>query len=656
MHLPQVNLPPREISKSGLRIALEFVNVVQCAHKMSQAIEIIQPHVASLLTSLGAHVDKVLLPLLDAIRSIDSKHHQALLVSAITGVVSTLLVWKTVTAIPRLQVPLDPLESQDFPPTSSPAKVDPEMNLRAREGFVQCYDKATAEWIGEMPNMTAAQVEDAIAKAKRAQVSWAKTSFKQRRYFLQLLLKYTTEEKDTICRVMVRDTGKSRLDALLGEIVPTAEKLRWMIAHGEDCLKPETRHGQGLFTMHKSAHVEYRALPVLAVFAPNNYPYTNAMNHIISGLFAGCSAVIKPSEFTCWSSRLILRIVRKALVEAGGDPDLVQMVTGFGETGHALAASKNISQIVFTGSDKVGKLIARTASENLTKCVLELGGKDPFIVCKDVNVDRVATIASRGVFQNGGQNCIGIERIFVEKEIEAHFVDRLVHIATSIKVGRSINKTGELFDLGSLCTPAQILHVEALLADAVAKGAVLHCGGKRIPELAPGLFFQPTVLSNLRSDMRICQEEAFAPVACIRSFANEAELLAMVNDCPFALGSSVFSNDKTKMKRISSCLSTGMVNCNDFGINYLVQSLPFGGTKASGYGRFGGKEGLQACCELVSVTGDAFPFIETSMPGPMQYHVQQNADQFFSGIIEMAYADTLFDRAAGLVKLLRNLF
>lgn len=599
---------------------------------------------------------KTVQPIIDSINKLDKQQHQLLLVSALTGCVSTVYLWKVLTHIPKLRVPLDPLESQDFPTLVSPLPVDAAMNLHAKPGFVQCYDKATAELIGEMPAMTTEQVEECISKAKSAQTAWAKTSFKTRRYFLQLLLKYTTEEKETICRTMVRDTGKSKLDALLGEIVPTAEKLRWMIAYGEDCLKPEKRYGQGLFTVHKSAHIEFRPLPVLAVFAPNNYPYTNAMNHVISGVFAGCSVVIKPSEFTCWSSRLILRIVRKALVEAGGDPDLVQVVTGFAETGNALASSKQISQIVFTGSDKIGKAIAKTASANLTKCVLELGGKDPFIVFKDVDVDRVASIASRGVFQNAGQNCIGVERIFVEREVESRFIDRLVNIASKMTVGRTLNAKGELFDLGSLCTPAQITHAEALIADAVAKGAIVHIGGKRITKLNPGLFFEPTVLSNVNGTMRICHEEAFAPVACIRVFSSEQDLLTMVNDCPFALGSSIFSKDRSKMKRISACLHTGMVNCNDFGVNYLVQSLPFGGTKHSGYGRFGGKEGLQACCEMISVTTDAFPLVETSLPGPMQYHVAQNADQFFSGLIELAYSDTVYDKCAGLVKLLRNLF
>jgi len=579
----------------------------------------------------------------------------AIAASGLAGCISTIVLWKALSATPKLRIPLEPLESQDFPASEKPLDVDPTMNLTVRPGFVQCYDKATAERLGEVPDMTADQVEECVIKAKKAQKTWAKTSFKTRRYFLKLLLKYTVDEKDIICRTCIRDTGKSKMDALLGEIIPTTEKLRWMIEHGEQVLQPEYRYGQGLLSIHKKAHIEYRPLPVLAVFAPNNYPYTNAMNHIISGCFAGCGVVVKTSEFTSWSARLILRIVRKALVEAGGDPELVQIVTGMAKTGEALCRSKNIDKVVFTGSDKIGKIISRQASDNLTPCVLELGGKDPFIVFSDVDIERVCAIAARGCFQNGGQNCIGIERIFVEKKIERVFIDKMCFIASQIRVGPTINREGKVYDLGALCTPVQIKHIEALLEDAKAKGAIVHFGGKRITKLGPGLFFEPTVISGITTDMRIAHEEVFGPVCTVRSFNSEQECIDMVNDCPFALGSSVFSGSSKRMKRIGSCIEAGMVNCNDFGINYLVQSLPFGGTKSSGYGRFGGEEGLRACCQLVAITEDYSKLAETNLPGAFKYPIAQTAPQAAAGLIELAYGDGLLKRLAGLKALLGNL-
>ena len=193
------------------------------------------------------------------------------------------------------------------------------LNIPSRPGKLQCYDPATAEHIGEVDDMDAAQVEEVLHKAKVAQEKWASSSMATRKKFLRLLLEYSIQEMDTITRVSMRDSGKSKLGALLGEITPTAEKLRWLLEFGEGVLATEERGGQGLLTKHKSARVEYHPVGTLAVFAPFNYPYTNMMNHIASGVFAGNAVVCKVSEYTSWSADLYTRATRAALVECGAD-------------------------------------------------------------------------------------------------------------------------------------------------------------------------------------------------------------------------------------------------------------------------------------------------------------------------------------------------
>lgn len=205
-----------------------------------------------------------------------------------------------------------------------------------------------------------------------------------------------------------------------------------------------------------------------------------------------------------------------------------------------------------------------------------------------------------------------------------------------------------------VCLVNQIRHVESLIKDAVSKGATLHFGGKREESLAPGLFMQPTVLSNITGDMRITKEEVFGPIAAIRSFETEEELVKMMNDCHFALGASVFSRDKARAKRVSNMCHTGMCNLNDFGVNYLVQSLPFGGTKYSGYGRFGGAEGLRECCQLVSLTEDAVGFIETNIPTPFNYPVAKDASETAKSLIRFAYGDSFFNFGA-LLSLIKGM-
>ena len=321
--------------------------------------------------------------------------------------------------------------------------------------------------------------------------------------------------------------------------------------------------------------------------------------------------------------------------------------------GKALSESTSVDKIIFTGSDKVGKLIMKAASANLTPVVLELGGKDPFVVFKGVNLDRVLPIASRGVFQNCGQNCIGVERIFVEKTVEKEFIDRMVKIVRSMKQG--VPLLDRDVDLGAVCMPHQLQLIDDLVQDAVAKGAVLHIGGKRNAQLKPGLFYEPTVLSGIQDHMRIANEEVFGPVCVIRAFETEAECIQLCNACPYGLGSSIFSPSYAQSLRITSALNCGMTNIGDFGVNYLVQSLPFGGTKASGFDRFGGPEGLRGCCNVKSVTEDAFFFAKTALPPPLAYPNSKNSPEIASNLLRFAYEETVMGKVVGLSKMLFGL-
>eukprot|EP00122_Pirum_gemmata_P011201 Pgem_evm1s10368 len=538
------------------------------------------------------------------------------------------------------------------------APVHEEMLLNDPEkpGKLQCYDPCTMQHLGEVDAMTKEQVDDCVARAAKAQKEWAKTSMATRIKVMKMILKYFVENQEDIVRVSVRDSGKTKLGAVLGEITPTCEKLRWIIKYGEDILKPETRGGQGLLTLHKHARVEYVPVGVLGVLAPFNYPCHNLLNHIISGLFSGNASVTKVSEYTSWSADFYLRSVHAALREVGHSPDLAQVVTGFGPTGAALVAS-DVNKIIFTGSDKVGKLVMKGAADKLTPVVLELGGKDPFIICKDVDLDWIKQIALRGVFQNNGQNCIGIERIYVEEAVYEEFVKKVLPIIKEMRQGQPL--TGEKdnkIDTAAMCMPAQITHIEALVADAKEKGANVLIGGERNTELGNGLFYKPTLITGITPDMRIAKEEVFGPVMAIVPWKTEDELLNIVNTgCPYGLGSSVFTNDRTRALRIANQIESGMTNINDFGINYLCQSLPFGGVKSSGFGRFAGPEGLRACCHVKSITEDRFPGVKTSLPPAFCYPVSCNSPAVASSLIEVAFESSWGKWAMSVVELLKGL-
>lgn len=556
--------------------------------------------------------------------------------------------------LPKLIVSLKGFDADSV--NKAPVK-NPDMPLVLPEEpeKLQCYDPATAQWLGSVQMMKKEQVEEIVLKAKKAQVKWSESTFEERRAVMRAILDYFVENSRDISRVAVRDSGKTMLGAVLGEVLPTCEKLRWIISEGESILKTEYRGGKGILTMHKSARVEYHPVGVLGVLAPFNYPCHNLMNHVISGLFAGNAVVSKVSEYTSWSGDFYLRPVKQALISAGYSPDLVAVVTGMAESGSALVESSNVNKIIFTGSDRIGKLVMKGAAKNLTPVILELGGKDPFVVCDDVDLSWVQHTAMRGVFQNNGQNCIGIERMFVEGKSFAPFVEMMKKNVSALRQGYPSESEGEV-DLGAMTNPASLKHIKELIDDAVAKGATLHCGGERNMDLAPGLFFKPTLITGITNEMRIATEEVFGPVMAISQWNSEEELFKVVNSCPYALGSSIFCSNITRARHISKNICAGMANINDFGVNYLCQSLPFGGTKCSGFGRFAGPEGLRACCYPKAITEDRIPGVKTNIPKPWCYPTATSAPTMAQNLVGMAYYSSLTQRASSTISLLKGMF
>lgn len=274
-----------------------------------------------------------------------------------------------------------------------------------------CINPATDEILGRIHYHTVNDVTQAVQRARNAQPIWSTSSFSDRKAVLRVLRQYMLYEHRSIADISCSDTGKTPLDAALGEILPTLEKIRWLIEEGEQALLPDKR-STGPVTMHKKASVEFLPLGVIAAIAPWNYPVHNFFNPVLAALFSGNAIVVKPSEYSIYSSLYCVRIIRRILALCGHNPELVQLVVGGAQVGQSLI-NADIDKLFFTGSTKVGKIVAQTAAEKLLPTCLELGGKDPFIIADDVNVDRVVDICMRGVFQNSGQNCIGVERVFV---------------------------------------------------------------------------------------------------------------------------------------------------------------------------------------------------------------------------------------------------
>lgn len=387
--------------------------------------------------------------------------------------------------------------------------------LSGEKSKVFLWDPCTLDYFGEIDAMSAKDVEGVVLRARSAQEKWKTSSFSTRKLLMRTMLRYITENKESCARVAVRESGKTFLDAMIGEVLVTCEKLAWLSNTAEKYLQPEYRE-TGRMMMMKKVHVEYVPLGVIGAIVPWNYPFHNVFNPVSAALFSGNAIVIKVSEYASWSIRYYKAIIDQCLDAVDAPRDLVQFVVGYGETGSALVTS-GVDKVIFVGSPAVGVLVARTAAAKLTPVVLELGGKDPFVVCDDVDVQSVLQTACRGVWQNMGQNCAGPERFFVYEKVFDEFCDGVVKIVRELKVGSSLGD--DFVDCGAICMgPNQTRHYQNLVNDAVRKGARLLAGGYIPPSDSPlgrGSFYPPTVLADVPEDALIAQEEIFGPIMAI---------------------------------------------------------------------------------------------------------------------------------------------
>eukprot|EP00850_Spirogloea_muscicola_P001460 SM000005S17257 [mRNA] locus=s5:1083720:1088259:- [translate_table: standard] len=577
------------------------------------------------------------------------------------------------------------------PRSPSPELLPPSLMSAAAApggGRIQCYDPATMQYLGFLPALKPDDVLEHVKRARIAQLEWAGSSFQQRRLLLRVLLKYVTEHQEVVCRVSARDSGKPLVDAEFGEIFTTCEKIAWLLHDGERWLRPE-RRSPGRMMPHKVARVEYHPLGVVGAIVPWNYPFHNVLNPVLAALFAGNAIVVKVSEHASWSSMFFLRVLKAALNATGAPEDLVHIVTGYGETGAALV--NYVDKMIFIGSAAIGRRVMEGAARTLTPVVLELGGKDAFIV---------VPIALRAAFQCSGQNCIGAERFLVHTSIHDAFVERVAAVVRQMEtvrpqdancfpefaelllvswmitavisgpaaslesmwvstdtretgrdsISQGVPLGGGRCDVGALRLANQAERLQELVDDAVAAGAEVVARGL-LPEELGGQFYPPTVLTGVLPSMLLMKEEVFGPIMAVLKVESDEAAVELANDGPFGLGCSVFSRSVSRANVLASKLHVGMASINDFGSTYMSQSLPFGGVKESGFGQFGGVEGLRGCCVARAVAEDRFSFLRTRIPSLLQYPVSERGFAFQEALVRAVYGVTLQAKVRGLLDL-----
>jgi succinate-semialdehyde dehydrogenase/glutarate-semialdehyde dehydrogenase len=460
-------------------------------------------------------------------------------------------------------------------------------------GTIVSVNPATGQALGNVPEMSADEVQAAVARARAAQASWAATPLRERCHIVRAVAAVLVDRADEIVDVLVKEVGKTRHDALAAEVIVVADLVRYFCKRAPEILAREKIPLHLL--KHRASYLHFVPRGVVAVISPWNFPFAIPMGEVLMALIAGNAAVLKPSEVTP-----LVALKAKELVAAAGVPaDLFQVVTGRGATGAALLDA-GINYCVFTGSVATGRRIAAACGERLIPCTLELGGKAPVIVCADADLDRTASAIVWGGFANTGQVCCSVERVYAVDEIHDRLVEKIVEKTRALRQGDP-SSDGEI-DVGAMAWDRQRDQVEAMVNTAVAQGAVVQCGATRGE--GPGLFYAPTVLTSARQDMEIMRREIFGPVVPIMRVGSEDEAVALANDSALGLLAYVFSRDTCRARRIAEQIEAGTVMINDVLNTFGCPETPWGGVKASGIGRTHSAAGLRDLCEQRHINYD----------------------------------------------------
>jgi succinate-semialdehyde dehydrogenase/glutarate-semialdehyde dehydrogenase len=347
--------------------------------------------------------------------------------------------------------------------------------------------------------------------------------------------------------------------------------------------------------LSKKAKFTYEPLGVVAVIAPWNYPWSIPFAEVAMALMAGNGVVLKPASLT----PLLGERIREAFEKGGLPEGLMQVVHGGGAIGGALCEAPGVAKVFFTGSVEVGRIVGETCSRNLKGSVLELGGKDPQIVCADADLANAVSGAVWGGFANAGQTCSGIERTYVVEDVAEPFLEGLMRETERLTVGDPLRWDTEI---GPMASTEQHRLVAELVDDAVAAGAELRTGGARELEGFSGEFFAPTVLTEVEPEMRIMREEVFGPVLPITIVADEEEAIERANDSEFGLGASIWTKNRAKGERMARRIESGMVWINDHSFSHGTCQCSWGGVKDSGIGRSHSKFGFYECSNVKVVT------------------------------------------------------
>ena len=444
------------------------------------------------------------------------------------------------------------------------------------------HDPSDLSRVGAVPDSGAEDARAAVDAAQGAFPVWRSKTARERAALLKQWHALLLAHEEDLGRLISREQGKPWIEGR-GEVLYAASYVEWFAeqatrANGELIPTP---------ARHKRLMAVREPVGVVAVVTPWNFPAAMVARKIAPALAAGCTVVAKPAEDTPLTALAMVRLAE----EAGLPPGVVNVVTASRERTPEVVdvwlADERVRKISFTGSTPVGQHLARESASTLKKLSLELGGNAPFIVFEDADLNAAVDGLMVSKFRNGGQTCVCPNRVFVHHAVHDAFVAKLAERVGALKVGPASDPGSQI---GPMINARAVEKIERHVADALSRGARVVVGGRRIHDAGGPNYYAPTVLTNATPDMDCACEETFGPVVPVMRFTDEADVVALANGTPYGLAAYFYSQDPARIWRVADALETGIVGINEGAL--AAEAAPFGGVKASGYGREGSVHGL----------------------------------------------------------------
>jgi acyl-CoA reductase-like NAD-dependent aldehyde dehydrogenase len=508
-----------------------------------------------------------------------------------------------------------------------------------------CRNPATSEILGYSPLTDLEKLEQIISRAKIAQRSWSKLDVRDRLRYMLRIRDYLVQHAERISEVISKDNGKTRVDALATEVLPAAMAVNYYTKHAKKFLKTRYICPGNILLLNKLSKVVRMPYGVVGVISPWNYPFSIPFSEVVMAILAGNAVVVKTASATQWVGRILEECFLAAELPQG----IFNYVNIPGRLAGSALLRNGIDKLFFTGSVSVGKQLMAEAGESLTPLVLELGGNDAMLVCEDADLFRAASGAVWAGFQNSGQSCGGVERVYVHEKVYHSFLQVLKKKVEALRVG--FDEDFEV-DIGVMTSERQVSLVKKHLEDALAKGAMIYARSPEPESEGSSNILPAMVLTEVNHEMLIMQEETFGPLVGVMKVSTMDEAVALANDSHLGLTGSVWSRNRSQAEKLARQIQAGVVTINDHLVSHGMAETPWGGAKQSGIGRSHGAIGFDEMTQPQVIVHDILPFARQNI----WWH--PHSAKIFQGLvgaIKFLYGKSIPQRAEGLYHLLKIL-